>query len=243
MLITKGFKVSRQQGLTLIELMIALTLGLFVVLVVGQVFLSSKTAWRNQLAQADLQEKGRFATRWINQQLAQAGYVDISRIAAAGNFPASGSYVNTAVISAASGTSTLSMRYWGNTEVVDCTGAAVASGTLRSQQISLASGTLSCDNTAVLAGVQQLVMTYGEDTDAAADGLANSYRAAGNVGNWARIRAIRICMLIQSDLNSVQTTRQILNDCNGNSYSVPNNRLARVFRSTVYLRNAPGGPA
>ncbi|UGA40423.1 prepilin-type N-terminal cleavage/methylation domain-containing protein [Chromobacterium haemolyticum] len=55
---TLAIRSRHERGMTLIELMVALTLGLMVVLVVGQVFYSNKTVFRSQAAQAEVQEKG-----------------------------------------------------------------------------------------------------------------------------------------------------------------------------------------
>ncbi|MGC9456384.1 MAG: PilW family protein [Halothiobacillaceae bacterium] len=67
-------KRSAQSGLTLIELMIALVLGLIIVAGVIQLFLSSKQAYRLQESMSRVQETGRYALEVMSRDIRQAGY-------------------------------------------------------------------------------------------------------------------------------------------------------------------------
>ena len=64
----------QQQGLTLVELMIALTLGLIVIAVVVGVFFSTSQNSRQNEALAAVQDNARFALDAIARDLAMAGY-------------------------------------------------------------------------------------------------------------------------------------------------------------------------
>jgi type IV pilus assembly protein PilW len=67
--------VSRhQRGIGLVEIMVALTLGLVLMGGVLQVFLSNKQTYRMQEAHARLQENGRFAIGKISRDIREAGY-------------------------------------------------------------------------------------------------------------------------------------------------------------------------
>ena len=70
----------KQQGLSLIELMIALTLGIFLVFGVIEVFVSSKQTYRSQDAISRLQENARFALDTLVSDARRAGYVGCSLI-------------------------------------------------------------------------------------------------------------------------------------------------------------------
>ncbi len=61
-------------GLTLIELMISLTIGLLITAGVGQIYLSSKQTFRHSEAQAELQESGRFAMSFLRQHIRNADF-------------------------------------------------------------------------------------------------------------------------------------------------------------------------
>ncbi len=65
-----------QGGFTLIELMIAMLIGVFLMAGVIQIFLSAKQAYRLQENLSRLQENGRFAMDMIAQDIRMAGYVD-----------------------------------------------------------------------------------------------------------------------------------------------------------------------
>lgn len=62
-----------QHGLTLIELLVAMGLGLILVVGIGTVYLGSRQTYRMQEANARVQETGRFALEVIGRSLRQAG--------------------------------------------------------------------------------------------------------------------------------------------------------------------------
>jgi type IV pilus assembly protein PilW len=64
----------RQSGLTLIELMIAITLGLLILLVATGLLLSVKAAYIAQDQIEQIQETGRYATQVLARAIRQAGY-------------------------------------------------------------------------------------------------------------------------------------------------------------------------
>jgi type IV pilus assembly protein PilW len=67
-------RAARQSGLTLVELMIALTLGLVVVMSASLLLLSSKSAYQIQDESTRLHETGRYALELIALAVHQAGY-------------------------------------------------------------------------------------------------------------------------------------------------------------------------
>jgi type IV pilus assembly protein PilW len=67
--------MKKQQGLSLIELMIAITLGLILMAGVLQVFLSSKTVYTTQQALSRIQETGRLAIDFLARDIRMAGYM------------------------------------------------------------------------------------------------------------------------------------------------------------------------
>lgn len=66
---------SRQAGLTLIELMIALGLGLLIVAALGYLFVGNRQAFRLQDNLARVQENGRYAMEAMGQDLRMLGYI------------------------------------------------------------------------------------------------------------------------------------------------------------------------
>lgn len=71
----KGFNSARRQrGLSLVELMVSLVLGLLLSLGVVNIFISSKSSYQQQTALSELQENARFALDFIARDLRMAGY-------------------------------------------------------------------------------------------------------------------------------------------------------------------------
>lgn len=66
---------SAQRGLSLIELMVAITLGLLLTAAVIQAFLSSRGVFRMQDAMSRTQENGRFAVSFLTQDIRMAGFM------------------------------------------------------------------------------------------------------------------------------------------------------------------------
>jgi type IV pilus assembly protein PilW len=64
-----------QQGLTLVEIMVAVTLGLILTAGLIQVFVSNKQAYRVQEGVARMQENGRFAIDFITRDVRGAGFL------------------------------------------------------------------------------------------------------------------------------------------------------------------------
>jgi type IV pilus assembly protein PilW len=75
MMSKRHFKTgSRQSGLSLIEMMIALTLGAIVTVGVIQLFVGSSQTYNMLVGQSRMQESGRFALGFIGRALRSAGY-------------------------------------------------------------------------------------------------------------------------------------------------------------------------
>ena len=131
-----------QRGFTLVEIMVALTLGLLVLAGVIQVFLSTQQSARIQQAASRMQEDGRMAMALLSRYFRQAGYttypwdkggtVWAPAINARG-FPASAPFAAGQVVSGADitangvDTDSIRIRYQGAADgsVTDCLGQTV----------------------------------------------------------------------------------------------------------------------
>ena len=68
-------KIARHQaGMTLVEIMVALTISLVLLAGVMQIFLASKQTYRMQDGMSRLQENARFALHFLDQDIRMAGY-------------------------------------------------------------------------------------------------------------------------------------------------------------------------
>ena len=68
-------KLGRQKGISLVELMISITIGLILMTGVVQLFLSSRTTFSTQQALARVQESGRLAMEFLSEDIRMAGYM------------------------------------------------------------------------------------------------------------------------------------------------------------------------
>lgn len=64
-------------GMTIVELMIALVLGLVVILLAGSMFMTANAGFSAQREQAAVDDAGRFALAGIERAVRQAGYIDL----------------------------------------------------------------------------------------------------------------------------------------------------------------------
>ncbi|HAT28785.1 MAG TPA: pilus assembly protein PilW, partial [Gammaproteobacteria bacterium] len=68
-----NLNLTRNWGLSLIELLIAMALGLTLSAVVVQVYVSATVTERSQDARLRLQENGRFALNFLSQEIRMGG--------------------------------------------------------------------------------------------------------------------------------------------------------------------------
>jgi type IV pilus assembly protein PilW len=70
-----------QRGISIVEVMVAMTVGLILIAGVGQIYLSGKQTYRMQEAQSRLQESARFALEILTNDIRKAGFMGcISRV-------------------------------------------------------------------------------------------------------------------------------------------------------------------
>lgn len=217
-------KRHQQAGLSLVELMVALVIGLLLLSGVIQIFLGSKQGYNTQENISRVQETGRFATLFLTRSVRQAGYMsDHTRR------PAQIYTANTAVTgtNAAAGNDpatpdSITVSYQGTADnnTLDCRGAAVpgppaaaivanaftvdvATQTLRCQRFNANGTAIDVAPQPLVSGVQDMQILYGVDTTPANDQrTANRYVTANQipaVANWTDVRSVRITLLVSDD--------------------------------------------
>lgn len=67
-------KVTLQSGISLIELMIAMALGVFLILGATQIYIDNKKSYIFQQSQSENQEGSRYSLLFLQQELAKSGY-------------------------------------------------------------------------------------------------------------------------------------------------------------------------
>jgi type IV pilus assembly protein PilW len=99
----------------------------------------------------------------------------------------------------------------------------------------------------LIEGIEDMQILYGEDTDG--DNVVDGFVTADNVTNWSNVLAARLNLLVQSlDDNIVPAAQTLYYDIDGDDqvdttagstdeFIAPDNRIRRVFSTTIALRN------
>lgn len=247
-------------GFSLVEILVAMTLG--VVLLGGAVaiFASSKDSYRLQENIAGMQENGRYAIQALRRGVEMAGYPRIRDVtpfivadASGGLVDANGDTLTgigaTANNDGNNGSDTVTIQYRsrGTTADRDCLGVGITNGRMIINQYFIDNNELRCRGIgsaaaqALAENVQNLQALYGVDDDG--DGTANRYVRADQVGEggvpgWDSVVSLRLALLVASGSTigtSEETGELALLDA---TVTPPaDGRLYRVFTTTIPLRN------
>ena len=244
----------RQRGFTLVELMIAMTLGLLILLAIGSIYIGSRQTFRMQEENARLQETGRYALEVMGRSIRQAGFwnMPINPVATATAF--GGTPVTGADGGAGADTVTVQYDYLAGDR--DCEGTDASSLAVPPPFITdfysldAANSELECDGVDVgnvsqplVADIEDMQILYGIDTNN--DQSADQYMATP--ANWAQVVSARVCVQARS-ANSVNNAPQRFLNCGGalgtatgaaamTTAAAGDLQLRRTFVATYNLRN------
>jgi len=219
---------SFQTGLSLIEIMISLLIGAFLLGGVLQIFIGSKQTYRMQENLSRLQENGRFALDFIGRDLRMAGYWGCLARPSGDVFGETVGGISKITLKAA----------FVNTPTGFC-GATVDKSAAYYTTIiySINNMVLRKNSDDLIEGIENMQILYGEDSNA--DGWANYYVPANNVVNWEKVVSIRISLLAVT-LDNNLTTQPMPYTFNGKKTPPPpvtDRKIRRVFTTTIALRN------
>lgn len=226
---------SRQVGLTLVEIMVALTVGFIVVAAIGSIYLSSRQTYRVQEDNARLQEAGKYALEVIGRSLRQAGAdaeMNSSPVAITTECNVAGVCVPIAGTNGAGAAAdTLAVQFYAGREELnggawitrDCTGGIVASGAVITNAFDVNGTDLRCTGSAgglqtLVSDIQDLQVLYGIDTDPpGSPGFqsADRYVAAPTAAQWQQVITARVCVRARSANNGLTTAPQRFMNCAG----------------------------
>ena len=246
---TPRIDARESSGFTIVEIMVAMTISLILLLGVIQIFMASQTSYSMQSGVARLQENARFALDIIARSVSMAGAQGATAINTAAtydNYNNESFSPNSADVQAVAGTDTISLSY---TAATDCQGEATG-GTATDIYFIGVNPTdpdlipnLYCNNGGdsqpLAEGVENLQILFGEDTSNPKDGVANVYVSRGNVTNWGRIASIRIAILTStvddSGIDNNDARYRLLNNPELGPFN--DSLIRRVFTRTILLRN------
>jgi type IV pilus assembly protein PilW len=208
--------IARQAGMGLIELLIAMVIGLVIVGAMMSVLMSARATSLAQNGMAQLQDDQRLALIMLSNTIQGSGYfpnpltsTQTTELPANATFFNAGQSVAGSTGGAAPG-DTLIVRYEAGTAdgMMDCNGRGNTSGAnlVMVNTFSVdANGNLVCSVNggaalALAANVQNFQVFYGVDTDA--DSSVDRYIAAGAMtnANWANVVSVRITLTFRNPM-------------------------------------------
>lgn len=233
----------KQTGFTLVELMIAGTLGLLLLAGIIQLFVGSRQSFNLQSQLADIQENGRFALMVFERQVQKSSWNMDPSLAT----PSAIDIAN----SSDGDNDSITFSYRGTIDGIDnldCNSVPVADGLVINQFYVLDSDLMCQGNgggeaQAVISNVEKLQLLYGVETELnCPDGVVNRYMNQTDLNGSAfssSILSVRFAILLQSDDSllpqSEAKTFQLLDQ----SYTSANDRMVRrLFQQTIFMPNA-----
>lgn len=207
--------MDKQQGLSLIELMVALLLSTLLILGVTQIYIDNKRNYAFQQGQSDNIENARYALLLLEEELFRTGYrtrpdgayEQIFRAATSGDC----SFSAGEVINYDADAQRLCLRYQPNLEqVTSCTGATIAGASepytdnvdpvVVSLQIS--NDTLTCNGVALIPNLVGIELRFGVSDDSTRE--TQQFKSAPAAGEF--IRSVRYAALLKSRSESLADT-------------------------------------
>jgi type IV pilus assembly protein PilW len=237
------------RGFTMIELLVALTIGLALMIVVAQLFLGSRATYATTDDLSRMQENIRFSQTLLARTVHLAGYRTAPN-SIVGNVFAGANAALAATNGAGTASDTLTVRYQGHNDgggaadgsILDCLGNRVAANVTVANTFSIAPGAngnnaLFCNGVELVADVENMQIVFGEDTNA--DLTADRYVSLPDVANMNSVVSVRIALLYETTGPAAAATMDTKTyNLNGVVVGPFNDlRIRRVVITTFNLRN------
>lgn len=244
----------QQQGLSLIELMVAMLIGTFLILGITEIFINNQKSYLFQQSQVSNQENGRFALALLSRELEKAGYrsLPIDPIPANSGTVTGCSFAAGASVAALSATSLCIQYQAASHDDVGCQGTPLAnaaqivrpygqSNPVIVEKITLDTTTnsLTCTTTAgaqpLVTGISDIRFDYGAGSDKNLTTFGTSPSLT--------VGAVRFAALMQSpggsSIRDSSDVPKALTEWNSRYGTTLNDttRLYQIVQGTVMLRN------
>lgn len=209
-----------QRGVSLVELMVAMTIGLFLVLGLGTMFYSMRQTFIARQGLSALQDSERMAMTFLSAGIQGAGY--FPNALTGSTFSGTSACADGTVSQAgwtlfgctgvAANTDTLSVRFItplaGTTNIQGCS-AGLPANALVTDVFSVAGGNLVCTETVtnaatvttvipLVSGVAGMSILYGVDTTGT--GSVTKYQLASAVTAWPTVKTVRLTLAFNNPL-------------------------------------------
>lgn len=236
----------RQAGMTLVELLVAITIGLFIIGAALMVFQSTSGIGQQISELTQVRQEGSHAFRVIGKQVREAGSVEPTYITVNNNFrfnaPTWGSGTPIASWTPPAGTDFLSTSQQPQTStayqalVRNCLGQEVTS-TRPDSNFYLNDGNLMCSTGAALNARQPIISNVNAFKVRYRVRVSDTTKQFVNTPtDWALVDAVEVCLdLVGTKATPTASTNYT--DCDGNSVS-RGNRLHVVQRNLFTVFSA-----
>lgn len=233
--------VKNQFGFSLVEIMVALLLGLFLISTVIQLFVNSKEAYRFQNALSRIQENGRLAMESMATDIRMAGYMPPEAILPAAAITGNGDNNHNNDV-------TVTWTDNGNQSRTYAIGSSTVSQDCVKARSSLRLNRNGGGLQELVEGVEAMRILYGSCSavDTNSDGINDNmvvtspfYQPATNISDWNSVCSVRVHLLMVSQADNVVKESQTIYfpaDTN-NIWIVNDHCLRQAFTFTVKLRN------
>jgi|GEM_PF-1094697 len=247
-------KVFKQAGFSLVELMIAMLLGIFLIGGLISVFISSASNYKVQQALTEVQHKGRYVLRMLRQDVQGAGF----ELASDDLLPAVREF-DGGVGDCAPGLRMFEV-YWNEGDPTLPASRrrfcyyVTAQNVLMRRRVEGANDPALSAELEIADGVEDWQLSYAVDNDQ--DGVIDQVSVSGNTityipstslvvetavpqamatATWQEVRAVRLDVLVSSNTQNVTNQRQQI----GAPFprTATDNNLYQIFSATLALRN------
>ncbi|AUD78572.1 pilus assembly protein PilW [Kangiella profundi] len=232
----KPLSRSNTKAFTLVEMMVAMLIGLIIIAGIVMLFVSSKQTYRLNTAMTHVHDNGRFAMNYLVSDLRKAGWVDSDIVTVDGHSLAAPFDQLTDNIEVTGGQASdgLTVRYYGEE---NCIGDKPADGIVRNQYQLQATADglpeLKCNGASLIKNVESFQIRYGVLT---ANGL--QYVTSDSVSDISLLQTLQIAFSVASDEKNVIDKNVSLNGVlDEGPYSFNDGRYRKVFTSTIVLNN------
>ncbi len=238
-------KSEKNNGFTLVELMVGMVLGLILIAAVVTVYLSSSKTNRTSQGVLNANSNIQFAIDLLKDDFARAGWANNTSLAYSLSSPLSSDYVN---FDGGAGSDTIKIQYescdnsdsdnkclTSGIDSTDCNGVAVSGGDIITNVYSVnANKELICNNQVLISNVESFQVLYGQVT---ATGI--EYVIASNISDPSRVHSIRFGLIVSSDINTadkkVSKSIQLLDK----TITSNDQKVKLKYESTVVVLNKP----
>ncbi|GAA4364995.1 PilW family protein [Kangiella marina] len=234
---------SKQKAFTLIEYMVAITIGLILLAGLTYLFLGMKQSTTTQSAISSLQENGRFALYFLSDDIQNAGWANVETsgygVYTSPAFQFAGATASSDGGSVGS-SDRITVRYVDDT---DCVGGA-STGIVENSYF-VEDNQLKCTGSSggtepLISNIDAMHFLYGIDTDG--NSAPNKFVKASDVAasEQESISAVKIILVLASDGNVHSTDKeQKFEVLNEGTLTITDRKARKIFTTTVSVPNKP----